>query len=202
MPALTLGQRVHRNARSKGVTILTRRQWGSTSRATYLWRLANRRVASGPADTLVQHITVTSNSPTLSESMRTLESIGNSRFGSGVSYNFAVDMVTGHVGEGQPLKAGGTHTVNEKNVPGYSYDQNHVARAIAVIGMEDDELSPKAEAAIVKLIAALIEEKAITPGHDYVPHSLFAAKSCPCDSTRDKMPRINKQARELAAKGN
>jgi hypothetical protein len=56
--------------------------------------------------------------------------IGMERFGSGVSYNFLVHMQTGEVAVGQPLDAKGTHTLNEKRVPGYSYDQNLVARAI------------------------------------------------------------------------
>lgn len=189
----TITQRVVRRARQRGVTVYTRWQWGSTAGPVYAWRRKFRRHAPPPADTLVQHITVTRRTG-IKPDMRLLERIGMQRFGSGVSYNFAVDMRTGEVGVGQPLDAKGTHTLNDKGIPGFSFDQNLVAHAIAVIGMPGDRLSLSAEVAIGKLIAAMIECGVLTRGFDYMPHSAFAWKDCPCDPTRDRMPAIRRAA--------
>jgi hypothetical protein len=193
----TITRRVVRSARRRGITVRGRRAWGSRQPHVYAWRRIFRR-ARTPADTVVQHITVTHPKP-IELAAREVERIGMERFGSGVSYNFLVHMQTGEVAVGQPLDAKGTHTLNEKRVPGYSYDQNLVARAIAVIGMPDTPLSAKAQSAIEGLLAAMIAEKAITPGFDYDPHSKFAWKDCPCDPTRDRMPDILRAARRGAS---
>lgn len=195
----TITQRVVDNARERGLVVLTHHQWGSECADLYAqrrrWTMEGRW---GPfkakADTVVQHITVTLDHGPLTgdfaRDCRTVEQIGLDRFGSGVSYNWLVDMRTGMVAVGQPLDSKGTHTVNDKGVPGYSHDQNLVARAIAVVGMPGDKLSKKAEKAIVHLLAAMVAEGAITVEFDYVPHSLFAEKDCPCDATRDRMHEI------------
>ena len=189
----TITQRVVRNARRRGVVVLSRRQWGSKLPHVYAWRRIFRR-AKQPADTVVQHITVTTPSGDFKQDARLVESIGQARFGSGVSYNWLVDMRTGHVAVGQPLDAKGTHTLNDKGVPGYSFDQNLVARAIAVIGQPGTPLSNKAERVISLLIAAMIDEGAVTRGFDYDPHSKFAFKDCPCDATRNRMGAIRAAA--------
>lgn len=184
-----LNRRVQRNLRRKGVTVLTRRQWGSKYSNVYAYRRKNKP-ARQPADTVVQHITVTRPSGDFKADVRAVEQIGFDRFGSGVSYNWLVDMTTGAVAVGQPLDAKGTHTVNDKGQPGFSYDQNLVARAIAVVGMPETKLTAKAERSIQLLLTAMVEEGAITPGFDYLPHSFFAEKDCPCNSTRDRMGAI------------
>jgi len=189
--------RVVRRARRKGVKVLSRRQWGSRAAKTYLRRrLLTRGGKYGKfvrrADTVVQHITVTKPSGDFRADCRTVERIGLDRFGSGVSYNFLVDMRTGAVAVGQPLDAKGTHTVNDKGVRGYSKDQNLAARAIAVVGMPNTPLSTAAERSIGLLLKAMVEAKAITPTFDYLPHSKFASKDCPCDATRSRMTAIRK----------
>lgn len=199
---MSVTSRVIRNARKRGVNVRTRKQWGAGFRnmAVYQWRRVNRHhslLPKTPVDTVVQHITVTNRSGNLDVDMRNLHDIGVSRFGSGVSYNWCVDMVTGTVGLGQSLDAAGTHTVNDKNVPGFSKNQNYVAIAIAVIGMPDDELSPVAKLSISRLIAAHIDEGAVREGFDYKPHSFFAAKDCPCDSTRNSMNDMRKGSIKL-----
>lgn len=195
--------RVLRNARKRGLTVYSRRQWGAGFRnlAVYQWRRVNRRhnlIPKKPVDTVVQHITVTHRTGDFKRDMRTLHDIGVSRFGSGVSYNWVVDMVTGKIGLGQSLDAAGTHTINDKNMPGFSKNQNYVAIAIAVLGVEEDHLSPVAKLAIAELIAAHVDEGYVTKGFDYLPHSFFAAKDCPCDSTRSAMVDIRKGALRLA----
>lgn len=212
MPTMTT--RVTRNARERGLTVLSRSQWGSRPSGyewplapnvpnVYAWRRRNKPHAPFPADTLVQHITVTEDHGELvgdfRKDMQTVERIGFDRFGSGFSYNWGVDMATGMVGAGMPLDAKGTHTVNDTGYQPnlFSIDQNAVAFAIAVVGMPDDELSARAEAAIVQLIAAHIDEGALRVGFDYLPHSVFAAKDCPCDATRDRMDEIRAKVRRV-----
>lgn len=199
-PDDTITQRVVQNARRRGVKVLHHDQWGSRHRDVYAWRRENKP-AKVPADTLVQHITVTLDTGPLTgdfrRDMRTVERIGYERFRSGVSYNFVVDMRTGMVGVGMPLDAKGTHTINDKSLAGFSLDQNYWARAIAVLGMEDTPLSDKAAEAIAQLEAAMVDEGALTRGFDYMPHSAFAHKSCPCDSTRRRMASIRKRAMEV-----
>lgn len=197
----TITTRVVRDLRKRGVTVLTHKDWGSGQRQLYAAR--RRNTAAGRwgnftevADTVVQHITVTPPPPAergaFAAACRLVERIGVDRFGSGVSYNWLVDMRSGAVAVGQPLDSKGAHTLNDKSVAGYSYDQNLRARAIAVVGMPNTVLSDKAAGSIVELLAAMVAQGAITPGFDYVPHSMFAAKDCPCDSTRDRMPLIRR----------
>lgn len=195
----TITTKAVRAARRRGVKVLTRRQWRSRHEAVYAQRRRDTKAGRWgrfrlQADTVVQHITVTLDHGPLTgdfaADVRTVEQIGYERFKSGVSYNWVVDMQTGMVAVGQPLDSKGTHTVNDKGVAGYTHDQNLAARAIAVLGMPGDKLSARAERAIVQLLAAMVDVGAITPGFDYLPHSTFAAKDCPCPPTRARMPAI------------
>lgn len=183
--------RIRRYLRRRGVKVYTRGQWGTQHAEVYRWRRLNKPVTADPADTLVQHITVTFDSGVFvgdfKTDMQTVERIGYERFKSGVSYNFVVDMATGEIGEGMPLDAKGTHTINYKNFPGFSFDQNLVARAVAVLGMPTTPLSLEAERSLLLLMKAMVKFKALTEGFDYMPHSAFAAKDCPCDPTRKQM---------------
>lgn len=204
----TITSRVVRLARQRGLTVLTHRQWGSVERRTYAQRRTDTRrgrwgAFTLKADTVWQHITVTPPPPAAGglkafrESCQLVERIGKDRFGSGVSYNFLVCPTTGRIAVGQPLDAKGTHTVNDKGVPGFSYDQNMRGRAIAVLGDERTVLKPVAAKAIAGLLASMVEAGAITPGFDYEPHSLVAHKDCPCQSTRGFMPSIRQRVEWL-----
>lgn len=197
----TINSRVIARARKRyGLRVFTRAQWGSRYGSVYETR-RRTKPAKQPADTVVQHITVTLDHGDLTgaffEDVLTVERIGYDRFRTGMSYNWVVDMVTGDIAEGQPLDAKGSHTVNDKGVAGYSRDQNYWARAIAVLGMPNDKLSAKAVRSIAGLIAAMMDEQAITTHIDYKPHSFFTAKDCPCDSTRDQMGNILRLAHSL-----
>lgn len=189
--------RIRYYLRRRGVKVYTRRQWGSQFPEVYRWRRQFKPVTADPADTVVQHITVTFDSGPLRgiffSDVQLIEQIGFERFGSGISYNAVVDMFTGAIAEGQPLDAKGTHTINNKGLEGFSFDQNAVARAIAVLGMPDTPLTPKAERSIVLLLRAWVKFGAITEGFDYLPHSAFTAKDCPCDNTRSRMAAIRER---------
>jgi hypothetical protein len=210
MTDITLTQRLVREARSRDVTILTHGQWGSKCKDLY----ASRRDATARGvwpgfkatgiGTVAQHITVTFDHGKLRgnfiDDMQTIEQIGLERFNSGVSYNLVVDMATGMVGVGQPLDSKGTHTVNDKHVQGFTYDQNLVARAIACMGMPGNPLSDDAQNTLVQLLVSLVKIGVVKPQFDYVPHSLFAAKDCPTDAVRDKMDDIYREAQRLIRK--
>lgn len=193
---MSITSKVVQNLRDKGVKVYTRKQWDARYEDLYQWR-REHRPAHQPADTVFQHITVTIDSGgstgDFKADMRRLEAIGYKRFGTGISYNWVVDLETGEVGVGMPLDAKGAHTVNEKGVHGYSYDQNYMARAIAGLGMPDTPVSKAARRSIQKILIAMAQEGAITWEPDYVPHSLVAAKDCPCDNLRFLMPEIYKQ---------
>lgn len=192
-------------AASLGLTVYTRKGWGSSLGAVYAWRLLWRRhklLPGKPCDTLWQHITVTKDtgctSKSFKEDVKTLEKIGYSRFGSGISYNLAWDMKTGEFALGQPFSAKGTHTVNNKHIPNYSFDQNAVSIAICAIGMPGDKPTEEAANALSKCITALILAGILTHGFDYNPHSMVAYKDCPTQAIRDIMPSVGQRARRRA----
>lgn len=197
-----LTQRVVDNARRRGVVVLTQKQWGSAHPGTYNKRLETHPVSVRKADTLWQHITVTFNIGNLigdfKKDMQTLERIGDERFGTGVSYNVCADPITGMIGLGANLLARGAHTINDKGVKGFSKNQNYVARAAAWIGMPGFKTTRRARRQLAKFIAAMIEEEALTPEHDYEPHSLVAWKDCPTDEGRRWLGPINRMALEFA----
>lgn len=189
--------------RKRGVEVLTHADWGSQHADIYRSRLDTHPHAllpGKPVDTLWNHITVTHDDGTLvgdfKADCREAERIGFERFGSGVSYNILVDhnATKPRVALGQFLEAKGTHTVNDKGIAGYSFNQNLVALAVAWIGMPGNKLNAHAVNAIIQLNAALIEVGALTDHYDNVPHSLVAFKDCPTDELRDRLPAIKAAA--------
>ena len=189
-----INKRVMAELRSiASVPVLSHKQWDAQYQGVYLTRRETRHAIS-PADTVVQHITVTLDHGPLKgdfiEDVQTVERIGYERFQTGISYNWVVDMGTGMIAQGQFLDAAGSHTVNTLGKEGFSYNQNRMARAIAVLGMEKTKLSKAAEESIVDILVAMERVGAITHRPDYLPHNFFAAKGCPCPNTQDRMPAI------------
>lgn len=200
--AKTPTQRWVEVARRRGAKVLTHGQWGSKQRALYATR--RRLTANGnwpgfkmKVDTVWIHITVTFDTGKLigdfKTDMQTVERIGTERFNCGWSYNAGVDMETGMIGVGQPIDSKGAHTVNDKGIRGYSKDQNLVARAIACIGMPGKQLSDAAVESIVDVLMAWWECGFITDDPDIQPHSLVAAKDCPTQAVRDRLPEIRRR---------
>ena len=93
-----------------------------------------RRHSRPRSDTLWLHITVTVLG-NIVQCMRTLHDIGMSRFGVGVSYSACWHPHTGQIAIGQGFTVRGAHTLNDKKVKRFSFDQNAVSHAIAMIGM-------------------------------------------------------------------
>lgn len=178
MARRSITSRVIRNARRRGVKIYGRRAWRCPNKGVYAWRRVFRKHKRVKSDTLWQHMSVTHVEP-IRKAMRTLHRIGMERFGSGVSYNFAIHPHTGQVGLGQSLDAAGTHTLNDKGLHNFSFNQNYVAHAFCLIGMPGERAKIAAVEAMGKLMAAMYEEGALTIDPDYEPHNLVAWKSCP-----------------------
>jgi hypothetical protein len=175
------------------VPVLSHKQWDAKYEGVYLTR-REIRPAHQPADTVVQHITVTFDRGPLRgdfvEDMQLIERIGWERFQTGISYNWVIDMTTGWIAQGAYLDAQGSHTVNDKGVHGFSYNQNRMARAIAYMGMPKDKLSKLAVESAADVLTAMYRGGAITRTPDYLPHSHFAYKDCPCDPARAKMDEV------------
>lgn len=199
-----LQKRVIENARDRGVVVVRRWQWGSIYNYYLRYKLRpHHKLPDKAVDTVWAHVTVTQDTgrtmKTFRADVRTVERIGISRFFSGVSYNWLIDAQQGWVAEGQPLRNKGTHTVNDKdadtpNGEPLSYDQNVVSIAFAIIGMPGMYLSEKAGEALIELLAAHIEEGAVTRSFDLLPHSLVAWKDCPTQAVRDVLPSVRRKA--------
>lgn len=203
----TITQKFMRQARAYDVRVLGRgrRGWGSAHPWSYGKRRFTHRhflLPKRPAGTLWFHITVTHDDGPkrldFIEDMRETERIGDARFNSGFSYNLGWDLKTGMVGVGQALDAKGTHTVMNKTVKGYSYDQNGVALAIAGIGYPGDLPTDEAITELVKVIGSLILVRALTADFDFNPHRMAAYKDCPTQALVDIMHKVEVRAKRMA----
>lgn len=178
---------------SMGRRVRTRSEWGTRYESLYQSRREDKPFTL-PADYLFAHISVTRDdgpsTPEFDADMRELERIGYERFRSGISYNWAIDAITGEIGEGQPLDAKGTHTVNDKNVPGFPTNLNLYGHAVVMIGMPG--VKPTVE--FVKSFAAIrtaeIAEGVLVENAAIYPHSKFAAKECPTAAVIELLPNI------------
>lgn len=185
---------VIRRLRAGGYKVRTREQWGSTEAETYAYRLRTKPV-DFPVSHMFAHITVTKKNG--NEGAREVEQIGMERFGSGVSYQWLVDHETHTIFEGQPLAAKGTHTVNDKRVPGFPMPPescNYVGHAVAFMAVPGDEFCDECAEMFAAIMAAEKIEDVLRDDARYHPHSKFAAKDCPTDAVRDQLPEIHRMA--------
>ena len=118
--------------------------------------------------------------------MRTLEDIGEQRFGRGISYTFAV-MPSGRVYEGHGVDRVGAHTAG----------RNSIARAIVLVGDYSRQAVTQAQ---VHAVAALLQHgrargwwrrARLNGGHQQAPG---ATTACPGHNAMAVIPRINKLA--------
>lgn len=125
--------------------------------------------------------------------MRQLEAIGESRFGRGVSYTFAV-MPTGRVFEGHGVNRLGAHTAK----------RNSRARAIVLVGNYDtDEVTAAQVEATAQLLMHGVHEgwwrqARLDGGHQQVPG---AATACPGRHAMAVIGAVNARAAELLGGG-
>lgn len=204
----TITQKAIRRMRKRyGLKVYDRRQWTSDPRALALYALRRKTrphslLPRNPVDTLWAHISVTfleddGRKKSMPEIAREIHNIGMQRFGSGTSYNLLLHPITGEVSLGQAFDAAGAHTLNDKGVSGYSFNQNYVSLAVCTVGMPGIQLSPAALYSFAAISASLQDVGALTPGHDFNPHSLVAPKDCPTDGVRTRMADIQRMAKKL-----
>jgi hypothetical protein len=175
--------------------IRPRSEWGSTY--DYAARHRTRPAPSRKQDVRLHHsVTI---APDLDAStvsarqdeyraMRTLEQIGVSRFGSGVSYNVAV-MPSGQAYWGQPLTNKATHS-------DYG-DHNYTRASIVLVG--NYEVSRPTARQLLKVARILVRwrKQRVIPDFSVLPHSATKATSCPGRYAREKIPAIQRRARLL-----
>lgn len=118
--------------------------------------------------------------------MRTLEDIGEQRFGRGISYTFAV-MPSGRSYEGHGVDRVGAHTAG----------RNSIARAIVLVGDYTRQAVTEAQ---VRAVAALLQHgrsagwwryARLNGGHQQAPG---ASTACPGRHAMAVIPRINRLA--------
>jgi len=180
--------------------VLTRADWETKHESLYQQRRIDKPTQL-PALYAFSHISVTvDNGRTRDDfisDMLELERIGYERFGSGISYNWAVDMQTGMIGQGQPLDAKGTHTVNDKGVAGFPYNLNLYGHAIVGIGMPGDGVSLEFIRSVAAILRAEQDAGVMNRDINIHPHSMFANKDCPTEAIRIRLPYIRDLAKTL-----
>lgn len=186
--------------RQMGYSVRRYGDWDARYTQKYQERRKDMRVKL-PAPYGFDHITVTQDDGVLTgdfdADMRELERIGQERFNSGISYNWVIDPVTGMIGEGMPVDAKGTHTVNDKNVPGFPNNLNYWGNAFAMLGMPGARPSAKFIGAHAALLAASWKLGILVKFSPLFPHSKFAAKDCPTTPVRNVMGLIHATAKDF-----
>lgn len=170
------------------MNIISRSEWGARYARGF-------RAAPLPAARLWLHHSVTAAPPvnaTLEQdaaAVRTLERIGQDRFGGGISYTFAVTP-SGRVLEGHGVDRQGAHTGG----------QNTTSRAICLVGNYDTARPPEA---MLDAVAALVTHghrqgwwpPQLTGGHRDAPG---ASTACPGRHAHALIGEINRRARGAA----
>lgn len=179
--------------RAWGVECYTRTEWGTTREAAYVARRRTHPMPVGPADFHFLHITVTRDSDTIREGKagaRQVETYGYSNPPM-VSYQ---DLVTneGRYFQGQDYGTKGTHTVNDKNVPGFPRDLNLVGYACALMQNVDDEVTDVQVGVVARVFAARELAGLVKRGAPIYPHRKFAYKSCPGDLAMHRLDEIRR----------
>lgn len=158
--------------------IIPRAEWGA--------RYANGfGPAPLPAREVWLHHSVT-NPENGSNAVRRLESIGQQRFGGGISYTFVITP-DGSIYEGHSINRQGAHT----------RDRNSIARAIVLVGDYTRLVpAPSMVASVVELLrygfnARWWNSARLTGGHRDAPG---ANTACPGDAAYRLIPLINQQA--------
>lgn len=187
--------------REQGLEFRTREEWGA--RQSY----SSTRTCDSVAAGFFLHIAVVDDPSDLlgteDQVARTIEGIGQSRFGSGISYN-ALAFNTGRLYEGQPLTRRGTHTVNTFRrdrcpvhggdmtgpITSSGYNLNVNMRALCLPQQVDDpvtdaQLDAAARWAAAQIHAGLAELDARWHGHRCV-----TAKGCPGQLAFDRIDEL------------
>lgn len=195
---------VIRRLEAAGVECYTRDEWGSRQEqaGAYDRRRRTHPMPAGPARYHYLHITVTADTDTVAEGAagaRQVEGYGYSTPPM-VSYQ---DLVTneGRYFEGQSYGVKGTHTVNDKAIPGFPRDLNLYGYATALMQNVGDEVT-EAQVQVVAMICAARElEGLVVKGAPIYPHRTFAAKSCPGDKAVARLEEISRLRTKYVREG-
>jgi hypothetical protein len=136
---------------------------------------------------------------------RNVERIGQTRFGSGWSYNAAA-FNTGRLYEGQPLTRRGTHTVNtfrRRTCPTHGgsleapdtssgFNNNINSRALVLPQDVDDPVTDEQIDAAARWAAAQIRSGLAKPTARWHGHRCVTNKGCPGDRAFTRIPELQR----------
>lgn len=167
---------------ASGIECYTREEWGTVRPEAYVRRRSTHPMPEGPADYHFLHITVTSDTDTVKEGKagaRQIEAYGLSTPPM-VSYQ---DLATNEARyfQGQDYGTKGTHTINDKNVPGFPKDLNKEGYALAIMQNVADKVTDEQVDLIARVFAARELVGFVKKGAPIFPHRKFAYKACPGD---------------------
>lgn len=179
--------------KTAGVECYSRAEWGSARPAAYTKRRSTHPMPSGPAPYHFWHITVTADTDTVLEGKsgaRKVESYGLSTPPM-VSYQGLVTN-EGKWFEGQNYGVKGTHTINDKDVPGFPHDLNKYGYALAIMQNVNDEVTDAQIRTCAMGFAAAELDGLVKRGAPIYPHRKFAWKDCPGDKAVARLPELQK----------
>ena len=172
---------------AQGLDIIPREQWDARQSYT------SARTVEEPARWFFLHISVTSDpadEPAAeAAACRTVEAIGQQRFGIGCSYN-AGTMQSGRLYEMQPLTRRGAHTVNDKGVFGFPKSLNYAGRACVLVQNVQDAVTDAQTDSAARWAAAQIRAGLARPDARWYGHRDFAWKACPGDAGYGRLPEL------------
>lgn len=190
--------------RAAGVECYTRAQWGSPQEkaGAYARRRRTHPMPRGKADFHFLHITVTHDTDTVLEGAagaRQIETYGYSAPPM-VSYQ---DLITneGRYFEGQDYGAKGTHTVNDKAVPGFPRDLNLHGYALALMQNVLDEVTDEQVQLAAMVFAARELAGLVERGAPIYPHNKFANKACPGPKAMARLAEVQRLKNQYVTNG-
>lgn len=187
--------------REQGLEIRSREEWGA------LQAYGSARTCDSVADSFFLHIAVVDDPSDLlgteDQVARRIEAIGQSRFGSGISYN-ALAFNTGRLYEGQPLTRRGTHTVNTFRrdrcpvhggdltgpVTSSGFNLNVNVRALVLPQQVDDPVTDEQLDAAARWAAAQTLAGLARPDARWHGHRCVTAKACPGQTAYDRLDEL------------
>lgn len=188
---------------AEGLEIRTREKW--RSQLDY----RSDRACDFRAKRLFLHIALVDDPSDLQgpedEVMRTLERIGQQRFGTGISYNAAA-FDSGRLVEGQPLTRRGAHTVNtfrRHECPDHGgslvapstssgFNNNITDRALVLPQQLDDRVTDEQLDAAARWGAALRRSGLAERNARWHGHRCVTAKGCPGEAAYQRIPELQK----------